>query len=90
MITSKTKYAIKALIELAEERRRGGSSLRIEEIAQLSLLREANCRYAQGYLFSRPVAAADLADALTACLAGEEIRPNEVRSFGCSVKRAKK
>ena len=34
MITSKTKYAIKALIELAEERRRGGSSLRIEEIAQ--------------------------------------------------------
>ena len=34
MISSKTKYAIKALIELAEERRRGGSSLRIEEIAQ--------------------------------------------------------
>jgi Rrf2 family protein len=33
MISSKTKYAIKALIELAEERRRGGSSLRIEEIA---------------------------------------------------------
>ena len=34
MISSKTKYAIKALIELAEERRRGGSSLRIEEIAR--------------------------------------------------------
>ena len=34
MISSKTKYAIKALIELAEERRRGGTSLRIEEIAQ--------------------------------------------------------
>ena len=34
MISSKTKYAIKALIELAEERKRGGSSLRIEEIAQ--------------------------------------------------------
>ena len=31
-----------------------------------------------------------LADALTAFLAGEEIRPNEVKSFGCSVKRAKK
>jgi diguanylate cyclase (GGDEF)-like protein len=37
----------------------------IEEIAQLSRLREANCRYAQGYLFSRPVAATDLAEALT-------------------------
>ncbi|HRO10057.1 Rrf2 family transcriptional regulator [Amaricoccus sp.] len=34
MISSKTKYAMKALIELAEERRRGGSSLRIEEIAR--------------------------------------------------------
>ena len=34
MISSKTKYAIKALIELAEERKRGGTSLRIEEIAQ--------------------------------------------------------
>lgn len=33
MISSKTKYAIKSLIALAEERARGGSSLRIEEIA---------------------------------------------------------
>lgn len=34
MLSLKTKYAIKALIALAEERARGGSSLRIEEIAE--------------------------------------------------------
>lgn len=33
MISLKTKYAIKALITLAEEKVRGGSSLTIEEIA---------------------------------------------------------
>ena len=33
MISLKTKYAIKALITLAEEKARGGSSLTIEEIA---------------------------------------------------------
>lgn len=33
MISLKTKYAIKALIALAEEKARGGASLRIEEIA---------------------------------------------------------
>jgi Rrf2 family protein len=33
MLSQKTKYAIKALIALAGERERGGSSLRIEEIA---------------------------------------------------------
>lgn len=33
MISLKTKYAIKALIALAEEKQRGGASLRIEEIA---------------------------------------------------------
>ncbi len=32
----------------------------IEETAQLTRLREANCRYAQGYLFSRPVPLAEL------------------------------
>lgn len=36
MISLKTKYAIKALIVLAEEQRSGGGSLRIEEIAQRS------------------------------------------------------
>lgn len=34
MISLKTKYAIKALVTLAEERERGGASLRIEEIAE--------------------------------------------------------
>jgi Rrf2 family protein len=34
MISLKTKYAIKALAILAEERARGGSSLTIEEIAE--------------------------------------------------------
>ena len=34
----------------------------IEETAQLTRLREANCRYAQGYLFSRPVPLAELDD----------------------------
>src|ERR687896_1433126 len=34
MISLKTKYAIKALITLAEERARGGHSLTIEEIAE--------------------------------------------------------
>lgn len=33
MISLKTKYAIKALIALAEERQKGGASLRIEDIA---------------------------------------------------------
>jgi EAL domain-containing protein (putative c-di-GMP-specific phosphodiesterase class I) len=32
----------------------------IEETAQLTRLREAHCRYAQGYLFSRPVPLAEL------------------------------
>ena len=36
MISQKTKYAIKALITLAEEQAAGGSSLRIEEIANRS------------------------------------------------------
>lgn len=36
MISLKTKYAIKALIVLAEERRAGGGSLRIEDIATRS------------------------------------------------------
>ncbi len=34
MISLKTKYAIKALITLAEEKARGGTSLTIEEIAE--------------------------------------------------------
>ncbi|MBP7241099.1 Rrf2 family transcriptional regulator [Amaricoccus sp.] len=34
MLSLKTKYAIKALIVLGEERARGGSSLRIEEVAE--------------------------------------------------------
>lgn len=36
MISQKTKYAIKALITLAEEQAAGGASLRIEDIAQRS------------------------------------------------------
>jgi Rrf2 family protein len=36
MISQKTKYAIKALITLAEEQAAGGNSLRIEEIAKRS------------------------------------------------------
>jgi Rrf2 family protein len=36
MISSKTKYAIKALVALAEETARGGASLTIEEIAARS------------------------------------------------------
>lgn len=36
----------------------------IEETAQLSRLREANCRFAQGFLFSRPVPVDELAAAL--------------------------
>lgn len=36
MISQKTKYAIKALITLAQEQAAGGSSLRIEEIANRS------------------------------------------------------
>jgi Rrf2 family protein len=34
MLSLKTKYAIKALIALGEERARGGGSLRIEEVAE--------------------------------------------------------
>ena len=36
MITQKTKYALKALITLAEERARTGGALTIEEVAQRS------------------------------------------------------
>ncbi|TPE51379.1 RrF2 family transcriptional regulator [Amaricoccus solimangrovi] len=36
MISQKTKYAIKALITLAQEQAEGGASLRIEEIANRS------------------------------------------------------
>jgi len=36
MLTQKTKYALKALAELGEEKRRGGGALRIEEIAERS------------------------------------------------------
>ncbi|MFO1106251.1 MAG: Rrf2 family transcriptional regulator [Amaricoccus sp.] len=36
MISQKTKYAIKALITLAEDQANGGTSLRIEEIANRS------------------------------------------------------
>ncbi len=36
----------------------------IEENEQLSLLRDANCRFAQGYLFSRPVPSEELVAAL--------------------------
>jgi diguanylate cyclase len=38
----------------------------IEDGAQLSRLREARCRYAQGYLFSRPVSVDELEAALVA------------------------
>jgi EAL domain-containing protein (putative c-di-GMP-specific phosphodiesterase class I) len=36
----------------------------IEETAQLTRLREAQCGYAQGYLFSRPVPIAELQEAI--------------------------
>ncbi len=36
----------------------------IEEPAQLDRLREAHCRYAQGYLFSRPVPVTQLSEAI--------------------------
>jgi EAL domain-containing protein (putative c-di-GMP-specific phosphodiesterase class I) len=36
----------------------------IEEAAQLTRLREAQCGYAQGYLFSRPVPIAELQEAI--------------------------
>ena len=36
----------------------------IEETAQLTRLREAQCGYAQGYLFSRPVEAAEFGELL--------------------------
>jgi EAL domain-containing protein (putative c-di-GMP-specific phosphodiesterase class I) len=36
----------------------------IEEPAQLAILQSLGCRYAQGYLFSRPVTAERLLDAL--------------------------
>jgi EAL domain-containing protein (putative c-di-GMP-specific phosphodiesterase class I) len=36
----------------------------IEESAQLNRLREAHCRYAQGYLFSRPVPETQLGEAI--------------------------
>ncbi len=36
MITQKMKYALKALLELADEKARGGESLRIEDIATRS------------------------------------------------------
>jgi diguanylate cyclase (GGDEF)-like protein len=58
----------------------------IEETAQLARLREAQCRYAQGYLFSRPVPGADLVAAIETARsaaspdsADEPAGPNEAR-----------
>ena len=42
MISLKTKYALKALITLAEEKARGGHSLTIEEIAARGTPRSAS------------------------------------------------
>jgi EAL domain-containing protein (putative c-di-GMP-specific phosphodiesterase class I) len=55
----------------------------IEESAQLSRLREAHCRYAQGYLFSRPVPVAQLGRAIEtaeAAAAAEAISPDLQRT----------
>ena len=47
----------------------------VEDISQLAVLQSLGCRYAQGYLFSHPVAA----DALLEAVASAPIRPVEAR-----------
>ena len=55
----------------------------IEESAQLDRLREAHCRYAQGYLFSKPVPVAQLEEAIEtaeAAAAVEAASPADLRA----------
>ena len=55
----------------------------IEESAQLDRLREAHCRYAQGYLFSKPVPVAQLEEAIEtaeAAAAVEASSPADLRA----------
>ena len=55
----------------------------IEESAQLDRLREAHCRYAQGYLFSKPVPVAQLEEAIEtaeAAAAAEAASPADLQA----------
>jgi diguanylate cyclase (GGDEF)-like protein len=51
----------------------------IEETAQLARLREAHCRYAQGYLFSRPVPPAELDAAIETASAAAATQVGGIR-----------
>ena len=55
---------IHATIRLIENLGMASLAEGVEEPAQLAMLQSLGCRYAQGYLFSRPVPADQLLDAL--------------------------
>ena len=47
----------------------------VETVEQATLLKELHCKYAQGFLFSRPVTAADVETMLAKTLASGDVRP---------------
>jgi len=55
---------VHATINLIENLGMASLAEGVEESAQLAVLQSLGCRYAQGYLFSRPVPAEQLLDAL--------------------------
>jgi diguanylate cyclase (GGDEF)-like protein/PAS domain S-box-containing protein len=55
---------VHATVRLIENLGRASLAEGVEETAQLAILQSFGCRYAQGYLFSRPVPAAQLLHAL--------------------------
>ncbi|MDP9065697.1 MAG: bifunctional diguanylate cyclase/phosphodiesterase, partial [Pseudomonadota bacterium] len=54
---------IRATIQLVENLGMASLAEGVEELAQVAILRSLGCRYAQGFLFSRPVPAGALIDA---------------------------
>lgn len=78
---SKKPTIASAIIDLA--RRIGAQTVAegIEKVAELEVLLELGCDYAQGYLFSRPVPAAEFVALLTAGVAPLP-RPEELSPLG--------
>jgi EAL domain-containing protein (putative c-di-GMP-specific phosphodiesterase class I) len=52
---SENKEIVRTIVVLAQNLGMGVIAEGVETMEQLSLLRELNCEYGQGYLFSRPL-----------------------------------
>lgn len=78
---SKDPMVVSAIIDLAQSIGAQTVAEGIEQVAELAVLSDLGCDYAQGYLFSRPVPSAEFVALLTAGLAPlsrpEELSPLE-------------